>query len=149
MEKRTEVEQKICEMSVNEILMLAGLADVAREAKAAAELIHDHFRNAFGIGVDKIEVWGDSYNHEYLTHSGVWQARYLHQTYDVECTPDGIFRYYRAEYLIQNGYAKETEESRYTEEGELNQVVRYFRSFISRLEVAKGCNQLDAEGIFD
>lgn len=149
MENRTNVERKICEMSVNEILMLNGMATVAREAKEASELIYNSFKNAFGIGVDEIEVWGDSYNHEYLTHSGVWQARYLHQTYDVECTPEGIFKYYRAEYLIQNGYAQESENSRYTEEGELNQVVPYFRAFVSRLEAAKSCKQLDAEGIFD
>ena len=124
--------ENILALSVNEIIILNDLADVAKKAKKDAEIIRKAYANSFGIGEDKIEVWRDRdcNNYEYLTHSGVWQARYLHQSYDVRCTEDEIFRYYRAEYLIENGFEKETNGNCYTEAGELKFIVRYFHSFV-------------------
>ena len=122
-------------MTVDEILILNGLVPIAREAKEAAEAIQQAYSHGFGIGQDKIEVWRDrdANNFEYLTHGGVWEARYLHQTYDVVCSADSIFEYLRAEYLINNGFAKEyTEDFCRTPEGEYMEVVRYLRSFIAR-----------------
>lgn len=121
-------------MKVDELLMLQGLAEVAKEAKEAAEIISKAYAKAFGIKEDKIVVWNDSHNYEYLTHDGIWQARYLHQTYDVDCTADGIFEYLKADYLIQNGYASPyMEDSCYlSPEGTKQEVVRYFRVFVNR-----------------
>jgi hypothetical protein len=95
-----------------------------------ANLIREKF--TFKIGEDKIEVWSDAYNHEYITYDGVWQARYLHQTYDVECSVEGIFNLFRAEYLISKGFASEYEGDGFSEAGELNYICRYFRTFVSR-----------------
>lgn len=121
---------KIMSLNADEILIVNGLQDVAKEAKEAAELIRKTY--VFHIGEDKIEVWHDRdmNNFEYLTYSGVWQARYLHQTYDVECSEDEIFQYFRAEYLVDNGFVPETSECRYTEEGQMKSISKYFRRFL-------------------
>ena len=126
---------KIMSLTPDEVLIVNGLQTVAEEAKKHAELIRKNFHN-FGIGEDKIEVWHDrDYNNfEYLTHSGIWQARYLHQTYDVSVDADSIFDYYRAEWLVKNGYAEESEGCLTTEYGEKKMICDYFRSFVSRIE---------------
>ena len=126
---------KIQNLNADEILIVNGLQSVAEEAKKHAELIYKVYHN-FGIGEDKIEVWHDRdhNNFEYLTHSGVWQARYLHQTYDVGVDADSIFDYYRAEWLVNNGYAKECEGCYLTEYGQKKEICGYFRSFVRRTE---------------
>lgn len=124
----------ITNMKVDDILMLNGLVGVAKEAKEAADIISKAYSKGFGIKEDKIEVWRDrdSNNFEYLTHDGIWQARYLHQSYDVDCTADGIFDYLKAEYLIKNGYTAGQRGCYLTAEGEKAMVVAYFRTFVHR-----------------
>ncbi len=125
----------IMNLSVDQIILLNELVSVAKEAKEASQMIYQAYQNAFGIGKDKVEVWSDDCNAEYLTHDGVWQARYLHQTYDVKCSPDEIYQYFRAEYLIKNGYAEEVASGGYlTEEGKLKQIAGYFHSFVRRAQ---------------
>lgn len=120
--------EKIKNLTADEIIIVNGLVDAAREAKEAAKLIRDTY--SFGIGEERITIWKDQYNAEYLTHEGVWQARYLHQTYDIKCSEDEIFKYFIAEYLIKNGFAKEVEGCYRTEEGEMKLVCGYFRDFL-------------------
>ena len=126
--------EKILNLNADEILIVNGLQSVAEEAKEHAALIRKTYHN-FGIGEDVIEVWHDRdrYNFEYLTHAGVWQARYLHQTYDVRVDADSIFDYYRAEWLVKNGYVNEHENGRMTKYGEKKQICGYFRSFVRRI----------------
>ena len=128
--------EKIMGMTADEILIEKGLQKVAEEAKEHAKRIADAY-HCFGIGEDVIEVWHDKdfNNYEYLTHNGVWQARYLHQTYDVKVDADTIFDYYRAEWLIENGYVKESEGCYLTEYGKKKEVCRYFRSFVNKIKV--------------
>ena len=128
--------EKIMGMTADEILIANGLQKVAEEAKEHAKRIADAY-HCFGIGEDVIEVWHDKdfNNYEYLTHDGVWQARYLHQTYDVKVDADTIFDYYRAEWLIENGYAKESDNCYLTEYGQKKMVCGYFKSFVNRIEV--------------
>lgn len=118
---------KINTLTADEVLVVNGLQKVAEEAKKASELIHKTYR-CFGIGEEKIEVWSDEYNAEYLTYDGVWQARYLHQTYDVKCTPDGIFEYFKSEYLVSEGYADDYENE------EKAHICKYFRTFLKKTE---------------
>ena len=123
----------IMNLSVDQIILLNDLVSVAKEAKEESKMIYQAYKNAFGIGENTIEVWSDDYNAEYLTHDGVWQARYLHQTYDVKCSPNEIYQLFRGEYLIQNGYAEEIgSDGCLTEEGKQKQIAGYFRSFIRR-----------------
>ena len=128
--------EKIMGMTADEIIIINGLQKVAEEAKEHARRIADAY-HCFGIGEDVIEVWHDRdcNNYEYLTHDGVWQARYLHQTYDVKVDADTIFDYYRAEWLIENGYAKEFKNSYLTECGQKKEVCRYFRLFVNKIKV--------------
>ena len=127
--------EEIMNLSVDQIILLNELVLVAKEAKEVSQMIHQAYKNAFDIGEDKVKVWSDDCNAEYLTHEGVWQARYLYQTYDIKCSPDEIYPYFRAEYLIQNGYAEEyTSNGAITEEGRLKQIAGYFRSFVRRAQ---------------
>ena len=124
--------ENVMKLTPDEIICLDGLVSVAKEAKAAYMLIQKAYSKAFGIGQDRIEVWSDGVNYEYLTHAGVWEAHYLYQNYAVECSLEEIFKYYRAAYLIDKGFAKEFEEGSITEEGELAQVCRYFKGFVNK-----------------
>lgn len=120
----------IKELSPKVVMVLQALAPLAEQAEEAEKQIRATY--LFHIGEDKIEVWCDEHNHEYLTHDGVWQARYLHQAYDVKCDAETIFEYLKAEYLIQKGYALETRLGEYTPEGKKATIVRYFRRFIHK-----------------
>lgn len=123
--------EKIMNLTADEIIIVNGLNDVAKEAKEVAKLITCVY--TFPMNKDKIRIWGDGYNDEYITHDGVWQARYLHQTYDVKCTEDEIFDYFKAEYLVVNGFAnKHRDNGTYTEEGEKAYICQYFRSSLEK-----------------
>lgn len=130
--------EKIMSLNADEIVIANALQSIAEQAKKDAKLIADTY-HCFGIGEDTIEVWHDRdlNNFEYLTHDGVWQARYLHQSYDIKVDADTIFDYYRAEWLIENGYAKETEENSYkiSPMGAKANVCRYFKSFVRRINI--------------
>ena len=120
--------ESIKNLTEEDVLILNGLIALAKKAEEAAEIVKATY--LFHIGEEKIEVWSDQYNHEYLTCDGVWLARYLHQTYDVECTKQSIFDYMKAEFLIENGFVKEYDGNSYTEEGKMRQVFRYFKVFL-------------------
>lgn len=123
--------EKIKKLTADEIIIVNGLVDVAKEAKEAAKLIPCVY--TFPMNKSKIRIWGDECNEEYITHDGVWQARYLHQKYDVKCTEDEIFDYFKAEYLVSNGFANECSDNGcYTTEGEKAHICRYFRAFLER-----------------
>lgn len=124
--------ESIKKLTADDVLILNGLSELAKKAKEAAEIVKDTY--LFHIGEEKIEVWRDEYNHEYLTCDGVWQARYLHQNYDVKCTAETIFEYMKAEFLIEKGFAKEYDGNLYTKEGEMVQAFRYFKVFLKNTE---------------
>ena len=122
----------IKKISPNDVLILNGLIPLAQQAIEAEKLIKETYM--FHIGETEIEVWTDQNNYEYITRDGIWQARYLHQEYNVECTADVIFEYFKADFLIKNGYSKEYENSCYTEEGKKAEIFRYFIGFLRKTE---------------
>lgn len=125
--------EKIKNLTADEIIIVNGLADVAKEAKEAAKLIPCVY--TFPMNKNKIRLWGDGCNEEYITHDGVWQARYLHQEYDIKCTEDEIFDYLKAEYLVSKGFVQEfssNSDYTYTEEGEKAHICKYFRVFLEK-----------------
>ena len=63
------------------------------EAEEAVETIIGTYK--FDIFQEKVVIRNDGNNAEYLTHSGVWQARYLNQRYDVSITVENIFDIYK------------------------------------------------------
>jgi len=119
---------RIMQLTPEEVSAVVQLQKLANEANEVAQLIKETYR-CFGISEEQIEVWQDrdGYNHEYLTHNGIWQARYLHQTYDVSCTPEGIFDCFKAEYFKQMGVCNLSLQTR-----ELAEAAEYFRSFINK-----------------
>ena len=93
-----------------------------KEAEEAVKLVIEKYK--FSIFEEKITLWNDGNNAEYLTHNGVWQARYLHQTYDINITVDEVFDVFKEEYeLKNNGRVNNKAES-----------ASYFRAFISNIK---------------
>lgn len=125
--------ENLLNLGAKEIEIIHGLIPIAEKAAKAAEIIHKTYR--FAIGEESIVVWSDDYNQELLTHTGFWQARYLHQKYDVRCTKEDIFRHYKAAWLINNGYVSQRNpQGGLTEEAKLMEVCRYFESFVRKTE---------------
>lgn len=129
--------ESVTNLSVDNVIILNALKDIAEEAKAHSELIHQAY-HCFGIGEDKVEVWHDKdfNNFEYLTYDGTWQARYWHHSYNVGVDANSIFDIYKAEYLIKNGYLEEVNENGIQTEANIKAyTAEYFRSFVARIEV--------------
>lgn len=120
----------IMEFSPKTIWVLQALAPLADQAEETAKQIRETY--LFHIGEENIEIWSDKQNHEYLTRDGVWQARYLHQSYDVKCDAETIFEYLKAEYLIKNGYVSQFRLGEYTNEGKMALIMGYFRRFMRK-----------------
>ena len=118
--------ENILKLGLNEIILINGLEKAAREAKEAAKIIRETY--TFMAGKEKTEVYHDkaSNNVEFYTRDGVWEVRYLDQEYDVPCTEEELFKYFRAEYMVDEKFI-DTPEMR-----EMKLVCSYLRSFISR-----------------
>lgn len=94
--------------TLEEIIFVAKLKDDAYSAKVAAEVIRKTY---FPVGhelTEKIEIFQYGDDKQYLTNKGVWQARYKDWSYDVECTEEGIFKFYKKAFLILIGLDKTT-----------------------------------------
>ena len=125
--------EKISGLTPDEIIVALALKDLAEEAIEMAKLIQETY-HCFGISEEVIEIWRDrdGYNHEYLTYTGIWQARYLNQKYDVPCNSDSIFEYFKAEYLVNNGYASGYNGINFTDIGIKKRICEYLRNFLNR-----------------
>ena len=124
--------EQIMNLTAADAIILNDLKGIAEEAKSHSKLIHKAY-HCFGIAQKKIEVWHDPErnNFEYLTHDGVWQARYLHQTYDVGVDVNSIFELYKAEYLVKKRFSTSSEDK------EKERIAGYFRSFIRNIKIEK------------
>ena len=122
--------ESIKKIGPKDIMIINSLLPLAKQAIEAEKLIRETY--LFHIGETKITVWTDQNNWEYITRDGVWQARYLNQEYDVECTAEVIFDYAKADYLVKNGYVKECENSYFTEEGKKAEIYKYFSCFLKK-----------------
>ena len=117
--------------STDSVTIIHELLPIVSKAKDIAQQIYETY--LFHIGEEKIEVWSDECNHEYLTHDGIWQARYLNQAYDIRCDVETIFNYMKSYYLVKNGFVKGSDENGcYTEDGERAAIFLYFNSFIKK-----------------
>lgn len=105
------------------------------EATEAVEVVSKAYK--FNMRQEKVTVYRDASNAEYLTHEGVWQARYLHQQYDVCVTVEGVFEVYKAKYerdLERHDTIKVTDKN--TAES-----ADYFRSFVNRCRLKVNANK--------
>ena len=111
-------------LTADDTKIILDLLKLRDEARSAHDAIKGNIR--FSIGEDKKTIWKDQHNAEYITHEGIWQARYLHQTYDVTCTTEGIFDVFKAAYLknLGGGCLRDS----------AAESAGYFRSFVRKLE---------------
>ena len=58
-------------------------------------------------------------------------------SFEISIDPEGIFDYYKAEWLVEHGYQEEFYGSRLTEYGKKKRACQYFRSFIKRIQENK------------
>ena len=130
---------KIMELTVDEVIADAELNNLAQEAKEISKLIYDNYK-CFGIGQSYIELLNDGYNAEYLTHFGQWHASYPWQDYIVTCTPNGIFKAMKVNYLYEKGVALKPN-TLYMVEG-----YKYFMSFVKRLRKEVEMKQRETQG---
>ena len=112
-------------LTAEDTKVILKLDELRKEAEEAHKIIKDNVK--FSIGEDKKIVWKDEHNAEYITNEGVWQARYLHKTYDVICTIENIFNVFKERYLYDiNGNKCRV--------NNIADSAGYFRSFVSKLE---------------
>ena len=123
---------KINSLTTEEVLVVNELQKIAKEAEKASELIHKTYR-CFGISEKSITILSDGTNTEWLSYDGIWRKRYFnidhYENYSVKCTPDGIFEYYRAEFLY---YRKHIQDDKEIIEKKI--ACEYFREFLRRTE---------------
>lgn len=125
---------KIKSLTANEVSIISDLLLLVEEASEAEKLIRSTYR-CFGIGEECITVWADKPNedYEYLTYQGVWQKRRSSEIFEVICSKDEIFEFFRAEYLVNRGLLEKfNEEGIITEEGKKVEIAKAFRVFLQR-----------------
>lgn len=123
------LDSLVLKLSPEEILLLNDLPALVNKAIEDATLINDTY--TFKANQESTVVWSDDYNVEYFTREGIWQARYLHQSYDVECTAQAIYELYRDAYLYEKGLTDDKHYSRSKE------IANYFRGFVNKTKKIK------------
>lgn len=128
-------------ITADEAIYIGALPGLAKQAKEAAAMICEAY--PFNMGEERIAVWQDDCNAEYLTRGGTWQMRYLHDEADVECDVEGIFNMLKVDFLVEAGIVNRySNDLMTTFEIDVQQKARiagYFKAF---LEITK--NMLEA-----
>lgn len=124
--------EKIKKLTPEEMKVASVMQELYETANEEEKLIQEAYK--FKIGQDRICVWKDEHNAEYLTHAGEWQARYLHQEYDVTCTKKEILRLLVADYIVSNGLHVDCSTADKDEFESAAKVFGYFRAFIERIK---------------
>lgn len=81
--------------------------------------------------MNRYKLWDDSINAEYLAlidGNWIWQARYLHQTYDVPIDVEGIYR------IMVRGYEQRKDDSKRGFTNNNEDAIKYFKSYVTKLE---------------
>lgn len=81
--------------------------------------------------MNRYKLWDDSNNAEYLAlidGNWIWQARYLHQTYDVPIDVEGIYR------IMVRGYEQRKDDSKRGFTNNNEDAIKYFKSYVTKLE---------------
>ena len=121
MEITIDLIESLTPEDIDRILTYSNLLS---EAKNAVQIIKDTC--LFHVGEKEITLSYDGNNRESLTYDGIWKARYLHQSYDVPVTVEGVFDVYKTEY--------EHKKSKSTQVNNKADSAGYFRSCVRRLQ---------------
>ena len=114
-------------MTADDLKRIEVYRELLKKAESAVESVIGAYK--FDIFQEKITIRNDGNNAEYLTHDGIWQARYLHQRYDVKITVESVFDIFKEEYehnLKRDGRVNDKASS-----------ASYFRYFVSTCEKIK------------
>lgn len=122
--------EKINKLTPEEIKVASAMQELYETAQEQEKLIREAYK--FEIGQDRICVLKDEHNAEYLTHSGEWQARYVHQEYEVPCTAKAIFELMIADYIVSQGFHANCSALEKNMLAEKAQRFGYFWAFIER-----------------
>lgn len=109
-------------LTADDIKKISKYSELLQEAEDAVETVKEAYR--FKIGENRITIYNDGNNAEYLLHEGVWQARYIHQTFDIKINVHDIFDVYKEDY--------EHRLSKSTRVNTVAQSAEYFRTFVNR-----------------
>lgn len=122
---------KIDALTCEEVIFVASLKEVAHAAKIATEVIGETYLSGAYEATKKIEVFRYGEDVQYLTNTGIWQARYKEWSYDVECTEKGIFEFYKKAFMIHSGLAKDMP---IAEKMNITSAREEFRYFVQRTD---------------
>lgn len=111
-------------LTAEDVELILKYNELLSEAKNAVKIIKNTC--LFHIGEKEITLFNDGNNREYLTFDGIWKARYLHQSYDIPVTVEGVFDVYKAEY--------EYKKLKSTRRNDKAESAKYFRTFVRELQ---------------
>ena len=125
---------KINSLTNDDIIIINKLLRISDEAKRISELIRDHFR-CFSWGQTKVAVYNDEIlrKTEYLTYDGIWIAAYPNLYLEVDCSEEGLYEVFKADYLLSHGFVHEGDEG--VDEAFLQKAMsaKYFKVFVDRI----------------
>lgn len=117
-----EITKELIEsLSADDVETICAYRELLAEAKADVSAIREAYR--FRIGEDKIIIWKDEDNTEYLTYEGKWTACYCRQVYYVSVNVESVFAVYQEEYNHKKVNGRQR--------NDMADSARYFRNFAS------------------
>ena len=124
-------ELKVMSLTLQEVAEAVKMREALAVSVVVAEkLIREVYHDfKFDVAEERIKIWSDGNSTEYLTNKGVWQARYLHRSYDVPCTMEGIFEALKGGYFMTCDATPEIKERA--------QLCSYFKRFLERTQKLK------------
>ncbi len=86
----------------DDIIILVGLLEPAKEAKRLAQMLHQ----AYPFKPDEMKkvLVDNGVDHEYITRDNTWHYRSKKVKLDVSYTTESIFELLKAEFLVNAGY---------------------------------------------
>lgn len=114
---------------------LKDIEQLQKFRKEAEELYHTVIKNQtvplILDNMNRYKLWDDSNNATYLAlveGTWIWQARYLHQTYDIPIDIEGIYR------MMVRGYEHRKDESKRGFVNNNEDAIKYFKSYVDGLK---------------
>ncbi len=139
--------EQITKMTPDEIKMISEMIPIANAAKKAVEMIKEVY--TFHIGEETKKIWGDAHNSEFITHKGEWQARYLHQSYDVKIDEKTVFDYFAAQHICQEGLLTGNMTDEQIKEIKGKELIAgYFTNFVRKTELEYHKNHPEEKLLF-
>lgn len=122
----------LMELTAEDLADIEVLQKLRREAEKLYRVVVNNQKVPLILdNQNRYKLWDDSNNAEYLALKDgewIWQARYLHQTYDVPINMEKIYR------MMVSGYQQRKDESKRGFVNNYDAAIKYFKSYVSKLE---------------